>query len=175
MYHSNTNCSAMPNLRPLMSCFVHQSLSSSTGHRDPGALRVIDAKLRASVHADIKLRQIARQMLMAHVLVHTDQTALEDRKETFKGVGMHIAPRKFILGMVHRLMVTGDAGVVLRTVSDKAGTVREGIPDSELDAHASAVQVHGADWAATLYEGKDDFAALGMEGAVAAGLFGAGQ
>jgi hypothetical protein len=66
---------------PLMSCFVLEPLATGASHCHPGALRIIDAKLRAGVHAEVKLAQVAVKVFFVHVLVHTDQTSFENAEE----------------------------------------------------------------------------------------------
>src|ERR1700685_1184176 len=59
---------------------VCEPLALNALERNISALRIVDADLRAIVLAEIKLREIAIQVLLVHVLVSTHQTALEDRK-----------------------------------------------------------------------------------------------
>jgi hypothetical protein len=88
-----------------MSCFISQSLADDTPERDFRALHIVNAELGAGVHAKIKFRQIPIQVLLVHVLVDADQAAFEDRKETFKGVGVNVAAHKFVLGVIHRFVL----------------------------------------------------------------------
>ena len=81
---------------------IGQPLALDACKRDVGALNVIDAKLGAGVLPEIKLGQIAIKMLGIDVLVNADDAALEDRKEAFERVGVNVAARPFILGMVNR-------------------------------------------------------------------------
>lgn len=51
-----------------------------------GAHRVVDAKSLAVVHPEIKLCQIAVQVLLRHVLISADQAPLKYREIAFRGV-----------------------------------------------------------------------------------------
>jgi hypothetical protein len=55
-----------------------------------------------------------------NVLVYADQTALEDRKEAFQRIGVHVAACPFVLGMIDGL-VLGKAPklIVLRRVRNE--------------------------------------------------------
>lgn len=56
-----------------------------------GALYVIDAKRDAIVIAKVELGEIAVQVIMRAMLIHTFHATLENREETFDGVGMDAA------------------------------------------------------------------------------------
>src|SRR5579885_149466 len=56
-----------------------------------GALGIVHAKRDAVVVAEIKLRQIAVQMIVAAMLIDALHAALEHGEEAFDGVGMHAA------------------------------------------------------------------------------------
>jgi hypothetical protein len=163
----------MLNLRPLMSCFIRESLASEAFNRDAGPLRIVNAELRAGVHAEVEFRQIAIKVLLVHVLVHADQTALEDRKEAFKGIGMHIATCPFVLGMVNRFVLVGLELVNGRAVSHQTAAVVEVL--NQMVADVLVIEVHAANVAAALDQREDDFATLGVQGAVIASLRGARQ
>ncbi len=49
-------------------------------------------KAGPGVVPEIELAQVAVQMLLAAVLINATHTAFEDRKDTFHGVGMDVAP-----------------------------------------------------------------------------------
>ena len=64
-----------------------------------------DSQLRAVVVAEIKLRQVARQVLLVHVLVGADQSALEEAEMALQRVGVNIAAHPLELGMVDRFVL----------------------------------------------------------------------
>ena len=68
-------------------------------------LHVIDAEFRAGVHAEIELGQVTVEVLLVHVLTHTDHAALEDRKEPFERVGMYIAAPPLEFGVIDRFVL----------------------------------------------------------------------
>jgi hypothetical protein len=53
--------------------------------------RHLATKLRASVAAEIEFAQVAVKVLVIHVLIHTDQSALEIREESLNGIGVNVA------------------------------------------------------------------------------------
>src|SRR5207245_4707868 len=57
------------------------------------------------IHAEIKLRQVSVEMLGVNVLIHAHNAALEDRKERFKRIGVSIAARPFVFGMIDGVML----------------------------------------------------------------------
>src|ERR1700733_9778782 len=92
-------------LRLPTSRFIGQSLALESLQRNFRALHVINAELGAGVHAEVEFGQVTRKMPTAHVLIDTDQAALEDRKETFQGVGVNITAYEFVLGVIDRLVL----------------------------------------------------------------------
>ena len=84
---------------------VRESLAFDPLERDFGALRIVEAQCCAGVHAEIKLREVAIQMLLVHVLVRAYQPALEDAEEAFQRVGMNIAARPLEFAVVNRLVL----------------------------------------------------------------------
>src|SRR5262249_32802388 len=73
------------------SCLIGEPLARCSGHGAGGALYVVNPKLRAVVEPKVELREVTVDMLLINVLVDADQPALEDREETFKGVGVRVA------------------------------------------------------------------------------------
>jgi hypothetical protein len=63
------------------------------------ALLVIGAERYALVVPKIKPDKIALQLVLAHVLIHTIDAALEDRKVAFDRVRMCIAAEVFVRRM----------------------------------------------------------------------------
>src|ERR1017187_2140375 len=173
LYHSKANCSLMLNRRPLMSCFIHQPLASEAFNRDASPLRIVNAEFRASVHAEVEFSQIPVQMFLVHVLIYTDQTAFEDREEPFKGIGMHVAARPFVLRVVNRFVLISLTHVDGRAIGNEAAAVVKML--DQMVTNVLVLQVHRPNIAATLYQGQHDFAAFGVQGAVVAGLRRAGQ
>jgi len=95
--------------------------------------RIVYAEFGAVVHAEIKLRQIAVQVLLAHVLIRADQTALEDREIAFNAVcvdvlaGSRLAPVFLVVidrsvlirrpnGLVHASPVRVQFGIGMQIV-----------------------------------------------------------
>ena len=66
---------------------IGQPLADDALHGAGGALHVIYAEPNAIAIAEIELRQIAVQMLLAAMLVDALHAALEDRVVAFDGVG----------------------------------------------------------------------------------------
>lgn len=58
---------------------------------DAGAAHVVNSKFHASIGPEIKLSQIAVQMLFTAVLVDANHAALKDREEPFEGIGVDLA------------------------------------------------------------------------------------
>jgi hypothetical protein len=136
-----------------MSCFIGQSLANDASKRDFRALHIIDAELGAGVHAEVELREIPIQMLLIHVLIYANKTALEDRKEPFQGIGMYIAARPLALGMIDRFVLRRrrhDESESVRAVSDQAAIFVQMLVHSTADV--PVIQVHGADIAAAFYQ-----------------------
>lgn len=88
----------------LINCLIRETLTGETSQRDRSALFVIVAKLNASVLAEIKLSQIAVQVLAIDVLIDTDKAALHNAKEAFKRVHMHIATHVLAFRVVNAFM-----------------------------------------------------------------------
>jgi hypothetical protein len=89
-----------------------------------------DKALIAGVVAEIKLSQIALQMLLIDVLMVANHTALEDRKETFKRIGVDIATNAFAIAVINALeglrrhsvtIVPRAIGDTLKKVVDESG------------------------------------------------------
>src|ERR1035441_7030564 len=112
-------------------------------------------------------------MFLVHVLIRANQAALKDREKPFKGIGMHITTGPFVLGMVNRFVLFRLALVDGRTISNQTAAVVEVL--DQMIADVLVVEVHAADIAATLDQRENDFSALGVQGAVTAGLGRAGQ
>ena len=113
---------APANQRASAGC-ICQPLAFEALHSDFSALRVIDSELCTSVHAEIELGQIAIKMLLVHMLIDADHASLEDGEKTFQGIGMHIAARPLILGMVNRFVLRfrrHNKPVGSRSVSDQS-------------------------------------------------------
>jgi hypothetical protein len=147
-----------------MSCLIGQSLAACTSHRNPSALRVIDAELGASVHAKIELREVSIKMFFVHVLIDANQTALEDTEKSFKGVGVNITARPFVLGMIYRFMlrfIWHDGEIGFRAIGNQAACRIQVLADSA--AHVAMIQIHGADVAAALDQREHLGSGLGVQ------------
>lgn len=162
-----TDCNSFAHLKILFlvtSCFIGQSLALHALKRDCSALRVIDPEFGAGIHAEIKLRQVAIQVLVVHVLVDANEAALEDRKEAFERVGVHVAAHPFELGVVDRFVLRlgrHDEFVRLRAVGDEAALEVQVLIESLADV--PMVQIHGADFAAALDQAEYLGSGLGIQ------------
>jgi hypothetical protein len=88
----------------LRNCFVGEPLALAAHDRARGALLVSDAKRLASVVPEVEFGKVVVQVLLVAMLVDAAHAALEHREEAFDGVGGHVAPRIFLLGVVHGLV-----------------------------------------------------------------------
>jgi hypothetical protein len=153
--NGNTGCSMIANRFPLINCLIGEPLARESLDRNPGALRVADAELLASVHAEIKFREVPIQVFLVHVLVGSHQAALEDGEKSLKRVGMHIAARPFELGMVDRFMLRFGRHhelVHLRAIGDQAAGAMQ--MDIERAAHVAMIEIHGTDVSVALDQGE---------------------
>jgi hypothetical protein len=155
-----------------MSCFIHESLAAGAPHSQGSAGGIANPEFRASVAAEIEFAQVAVEVLVVHVLVHTDQTAFEDRKEVLQRVGVDIAARPFVLGMVHRFVLIRLALIDGRAVSDQTAPVIQMLHQSAADVFV--VKVHAADCAAALDQTQNLRRGLGIERQIL-GLAGLGR
>jgi len=146
---------------PLMSCFVLEPLATRSSYSHSRALSVVNAQLGAGVHSEIELAQVAVKVFVIHVLIHTDQTAFEDREEVLKRIGVNVTTRPFVLGVIDRLMLVGLADIHSRSVRDQTAAVVKVL--SQGAAHVLMVEVHGADIAAALYKAKNLGRRLGIQ------------
>jgi hypothetical protein len=116
-------------------------------------LNVINAELDAGVVAEIELCQVAVRMRLAHVLMDANQAALEDRKEAFKRVGVHVAADPFELGMIDAFMLGNGRVLVVRgLVGRKTAVLMDVLVD---DAHGNTVQGHRPHCAAAFDKAHD--------------------
>ncbi len=74
---------------------IRQPLPLRALQRERCPLGVVKTKLHPRVMAEVELGQVAVNVLRVHVLVRADQTALKDRKEAFKVVGVNVTARPF--------------------------------------------------------------------------------
>lgn len=131
-----------------INCSIGQALADHAEQRYVSAHFIIDSELYASVLTEIELGEIAVQMALIHVLIDTDQTALEDREEAFKRVRVDVATDVFALGVIDAFMLTDrhEFAVEDRTVRDQAALPIQVFVKRALDG--LMVQVHGADLSA---------------------------
>ena len=118
------------------------------------ALAVIDAKLGAGVHAEIKFGQVTLKMLGIDVLINADDAAFEHGEKALQRVRVHIAARPFKLGVVNRF-VLGRAGELeyWRAVADQAAALIQVLVKARADA--AMVKADRADRAAALNEAEN--------------------
>jgi len=86
-----------------MSRSIGKALSDDAFDGAFGALYVIYAETNAIGTAEIKLAQIAVQMLLCAALIDAFHAALEDRIVAFDGIGMDVAANIFLFRMERRL------------------------------------------------------------------------
>ena len=124
--------------------------------------------------SEIELRKVPLKMLAIDVLIDANQAALEDGKEPFEGVGVHIAARPFELGVIDAFVfgVSGEL-VVLRLVAHEAAGLMDVLADHRPD-HA-VIQRQRTDVAAALHEGENARVVLAAMAGNFAGLTGAGE
>jgi len=153
LFSGNSNWSGGSRLCPFFSCFVGQPLSFDALKREVRALRVIDAKLGAGIHAEIELGQVTVKMLGVDMLIHADNASLENREKAFKRIGMHVAACPFVLGMVNGFVLRRLIFEYWRTIRHQAAfAVKLAV---EQAANAAMVNDHGADRAAAFDEAQD--------------------
>src|ERR1700731_3425651 len=105
--NGNSNCSSSggPRLNPFLSCFVGQALALYALQRDLRAVRIVVAKLDASIVPKIEFGQVTVEMLAIDMLVDADNAALKHAEKALKRIRMHITARPFKLGMVNCFML----------------------------------------------------------------------
>src|ERR1700685_519533 len=96
---------------------ICQALSDDALERVRGTLRIFDAKPRTIVVAEIKLRDVAMQVLFAAMLVDALHAALEDAVVAFERVHVHIAVDVFALVVVDLLMLGNTETAAIFVVS----------------------------------------------------------
>lgn len=120
---------------------------------------IINAKGGTVVMSELKLGQVARQVLFGAVLIDTAHTALEDREIAFDGVGVRLAANKLAGRVLHRVM----AGEVLGHLAVEPAFVgvQRSLGQYVLDHQLLHVllgglrNMEGADPAATLDQAED--------------------
>jgi hypothetical protein len=145
--NGNSSCSGALGFHGAVRYLIRQTLSGEAFERDIGALFVIVAQLGAGVLAKIELRQIAVKVFAIDVLIHADKAALQNRKEAFQSVGMHVAARPFELGMIDKLVACDRREFVV------GGAVRN---KTAILVHVLANDAHGA---AVIQHRRSDIAA----------------
>src|ERR1700691_5355302 len=80
---------------------VRQPLALCTPDSGDSPFHVADL---ARVVAEIKFRKVAVQMFLRAVLIHAAHPALEDRKEAFDRIGMHVTAHVLAMRMRHGFM-----------------------------------------------------------------------
>jgi hypothetical protein len=158
-----------------MSCLIRETLSSKAPQREIGAGFIVNAKGNAGILAEIKLSQIAVKVLCVDVLIDANQTALQDRKETFERVGVYVIPYPFELGMVHSVMAGNRGELVAGSgIGHEAAFVVHVLAN---DADSRLMVEEGrADIAATFHKAHDNrVVGLAAEASRPLGLAGSRQ
>jgi hypothetical protein len=89
------------------------------------------------VVTELKLREVEREILRADMMVRANDSALEQRPETFNAVGMNLTANVFVLGMLHGFVfITQSVQVVIATVligSDKTHLIADNLADKAVE------------------------------------------
>jgi hypothetical protein len=133
---------------------IGEPLAFAAADRNGRALTVVDAKLDASVVPEIELSQVPLEMLAVDVLIGADQPTLEDRKEAFEGVGMHVIPRPLELGMIDAFVPLKHQLVMLALVGHEAAIFVNMTADHVADP--SMVNHERAHITAALHKAQDN-------------------
>lgn len=143
----------------LIRYLIHKSLTFDADQRIVGSLRVIYFQGNSIVVAEIKLGQIALQVLRIAMLIDACHAALEDREHAFDGIGVHIAPSVFLTTVIDGFMariLLADLAELLMLVGHQ---IRAGIEViAKRTLHASKVlagNVGGLHFAVTLDQGEN--------------------
>lgn len=70
---------------------VHQALALRAFDRSNGAFNIAAAERNPVIVAEVELRQIPMQVLLAAVLIDAIHAAFEDREVAFDRIGGHVA------------------------------------------------------------------------------------
>ena len=138
-----------------MSCLIRQPLARKSPQRNISAGFVVDAKLGASVLAEVKFGQVTVKVFRIDVLIDANQTTLQDRKEAFQRVRVNVIPYPFELGMVNGI-VARDRHMLVASggIGHEAAFVVHVLAD---DAHGGLmVKERRADIAATFHKAHDN-------------------
>ena len=136
---------------------IGQPLADDALQGQLGALSIAAAKLHAVVVAEIKLCNVAMQVLLSAVLIDALHAPLKDAVVTLKGVCVGIAPDVLARAMRDELMAGEDAAELrvltsfIRHDGGLFGDVRA--DDRHEMGGGRALDVKGADHAAALDKG----------------------
>src|SRR6185312_10209441 len=89
---------------PRTSRLIGEALADDAGHDAFGASSITYSQGYARIVAEIKLGEVAAKVLLADVVVHAVDAALEDAEIAFDGVGVGIAAHVFLGAVVDDLM-----------------------------------------------------------------------
>jgi len=145
------------------SCFVSQSLAGEAFDRKIGAGLIVNPKLLAVGVPEIELGQIPVQVLLAHVEVAADDSALQDRKEAFDRVSGERPAHVFVGTVVDGFVaeVRSHAPIVPRFVGAEDRSVVDLIEENWAKLVGSDVaNVEGANATAALDQRQDGFLAI---------------
>src|ERR1700730_4628668 len=148
---------------------IGQALAANSLQRIVGALGILNAEFRAVVITEVKLREIAMQMLRPAMMINASQAALENREEVFERVSVHVAARPLKLGMVNAFVLGILKLVVLRAVRQQAAGIMKHLRRQEL-AHRLAVKVDRTQIAATFHKAQNLTIRLRVQRSRLAGL-----
>ena len=142
---------------------ISQPLALEASKRDVGPFHVIDAELGAGVLPEIELGQVAIKVLGIDVLINADDAALEDRKEPFEGVGVHVAAHPLEFGMVNRAVARRASKLEnRRAIAHQPAALIQMLVKARADA--AMVEHDGPDRAATLDKAENFHIAFATAG-----------
>lgn len=87
-----------------MSRSIGESLADNAAQGAAGPLNIINAESDPLVVTEIELGEIPLQVLLADVVIHADDSALQNREIAFDRIGVRVAAHVFLRGMIDGLM-----------------------------------------------------------------------
>ena len=151
---SNWSSGHRSQTRPEISRSIGEALSFDALKRQVRALHVVDTKLGAIVHSEIKLREIPFEVTLIHVVINADQAALEYREKAFEGVHVYVAACPLEFRVIDAFGERdGRVFVVLRLIGNEAALFVNVLVEKRPDA--LVIERHGADRTAALDKAKN--------------------
>lgn len=142
---------------------VGQSLSNNTTQSEVGARLIVNSDRNTVTVAEVELRQIPVQVLLADVVERPDDAALQDAEVAFDGVAVDVAANVLIRAMVNhavRSELLADMVVTARRVRHEIGSaVSVLVQDRAQRLSADVGDMVGAGTTATLNQRMHDLLA----------------